>query len=68
MSKGMAGLTRYHVAREVAEKCQGIVERRANILGTRGLEANGGVEAACVAVDVGRHEIICDVLGHFIWT
>lgn len=52
---------------KVAEKCEGIVERRANILGARGLETNGGVEATCVAVDVCRHEIICDTLDDFIW-
>lgn len=62
------GLTRYFVAYEIAEKCEGIVECWTNILGTRGLEANGGVETACVTVDVCRHEIICNVLGLFIWT
>ena len=35
-----AGLTRYFIAHEVAEKCEGIVECWANILPTSGLEAN----------------------------
>ena len=56
------GLTRYFVADEIAEKCEGIVECWTNILGTRGLEANGGVDAAGLAVNVCRHEIICNAL------
>ena len=62
------GLTRYFVAYEIAEKCKGIVECNANILGTRGLETNGGVDTACFAVDICRHKIICNALDLFAWT
>lgn len=62
MAVPSAGLTRYFVADEIAEKCESIVECWTNILGTRGLEANGGVDAACFAVDVCCHEIICNAL------
>lgn len=68
MLRAGAGLTRYFVVSEIAEKCKGIVEGWANILGTCGLEANGGIDAACFAVDVCRHEIICNALVPFIWT
>ena len=67
MSETRAELTRYFVVGEIAEECESIVKCWANILGTRGLEANGGIDAACFAVDVCRHHIICSALGHFIW-
>lgn len=68
MAGARTGLTRYFGADEIAEKCEGIVECWANILGTRGLEANGGIEATCFAVDVRCYEIICTTLNLFIWT
>lgn len=68
MAGARTGLTRYFGADEIAEKCKGIVECWANILGTRGLEANGGIEATCFAVDVRRYEIICTALNLFICT
>ena len=56
-------LTRYFIIREIAEKIESIVESGANVLGTRGLEANRGVNPACLAIDVCRHHVICIVLG-----
>ena len=63
MTWGRAGLTRYFVADKVAEKCEGIVERWANILGTCGLEADRGIDAARFAIDVCRYEVICNMSG-----
>lgn len=58
-----AGLTRYHIAEEIAEEREGIVECWANIFGTCGLEAYGGIDTACLTVDVCRYKIICNTLG-----
>ena len=56
-------LTRYHFAHEIAEKCESVVERWANVLRTGRLEANRGVDTAGFAVDIRRDKIICNVLG-----
>ena len=62
-SRLRGGLTRYFIVYEIAEKIEGIVERRTNVLATRRLEANRGVKTACLAIDVRRHKVICTVLG-----
>ena len=60
------GLTRYFIIHEIAEKIESIVKSWARILATRGLEANGGVNPACLAIDVCRYHVICKALGLFI--
>ena len=62
-----AGLTRYFVADKVAKECESIVECWANILGTCGLEANRGIDAARFAIDVCRYEVICNISGLLNW-